>query len=972
MSVLNASVARACAILITTSIASPLLAQSDSEDASIETIQVTGSRIFGQGESASPLVQVSNEDLLDNPAITISEFLRENVPANTMIDLETDESETSGQQNTANRSAGVNLWNLGEENSLTLINGARVVSFAAPNNGGWYNTDVNSLFPSIAMGRADILLDGGGAIYGTDAVAGVVNMIPRYGFEGLELQLQTDFYPDSLSDTGANSIQILWGTELADGRGSLIAAADFRTTSRLEAGPLGWETIDVAEDVGQYAAADYDELFLTSGAYDYSFGRGRPTLPDALCGTDLPGIPYYLEGEIAPAGSSVAGTCLGYGSPETTGRDTTRNTVFAALSYDITDSVTGTLDIAYATTELNALEEFEQFNGRNTTSSFTRTMPNDHPALLYYQSIDADWAGQAGRTLSVGGQVPANFIGEDQTTSDTINIQGNLDIEISNSLGLSLAMNYGKSEVDQNRYDFIADRYQDALNGLGGPNCDVATGTPGTGDCYYYNPFLSSLLADADTVFAGGSLANGPGVVDHFFQSDAIGRFFEFEQRDFVATFDWATGLEMPGGEVLAVVGTEYREEEASGDYNAFTQQDGALGQVPAGQVPYSGTVDVTSAFFETVLPISDSFKLQLAGRWDDYSTTGSTTNPKLGFTWDLSDHLTFRGSYGTSYKAPSVIQGLTTATTNTVPSVPGGPRRGGFRTPVVNAPAAALAPQEAEHYSLGVDFRLLDQHGPLNSLSVSASFVDIAFTNRIDVLGALSKSQGVDGNNVCAFGVPDGSGGFDWGGFYTTEDLDLDGTPDGGAACWEGSDPNGDGIIDTPGELTLGYNFYSNLLATDMQGMNYVISTSWDTPMGDLNASLNASQTLTYDTQGVPGQPLQDFVGFSGLGFGTDPNVREWKGNLPISLSWADGALEGQRTSLTARFDTDIKDPGTNAIDSGGITTWDLRHSINIMDSYDVSFTVRNLTGAEREDPNPLLGNGERTFLLQIGYRPR
>ena len=213
--------------------------------------------------------------------------------------------------------------------------------------------------------------------------------------------------------------------------------------------------------------------------------------------------------------------------------------------------------------------------------------------------------------------------------------------------------------MDFHRYSLFIDRYQDALNGFGGSNCNPATGTAGVGDCMYFNPFISSLLPNADSVWAGGSLANDPAVVDWIGSVEAIGRFFntEIQGIDLALTVD--TGLELAGGDVFVVLGGEYRQEEASVDYNEFTQTTGLLASQPQGQIPYAGSDDINALFLETALPLSDRLDVQIAGRYDDYASVGSTFNPKLGFNFRPTDRLTFRGSWGTSSPPPPLPTAL-------------------------------------------------------------------------------------------------------------------------------------------------------------------------------------------------------------------------------------------------------------------------------------------------------------------------
>ncbi|MCZ0954776.1 MAG: TonB-dependent receptor plug domain-containing protein, partial [Rhodospirillaceae bacterium] len=187
------------------------------DEATLEEVVVTGSRVLGIEDSTSPVVTVGQAEFEENPSVTLADFLVENVTANNGQLTLVDEGNASGRIQ-GDRSTGINLWGLGEENTLTLLNGSRLVYNAAPSRTGWYNVDANSILPGIAMQRADILLDGGSAIYGTDAVAGVVNFIPRYGFEGMEFRVQSDFYPDAIGTTGSAAVEGLYGTSFGDER----------------------------------------------------------------------------------------------------------------------------------------------------------------------------------------------------------------------------------------------------------------------------------------------------------------------------------------------------------------------------------------------------------------------------------------------------------------------------------------------------------------------------------------------------------------------------------------------------------------------------------------------------------------------------------------------------------------------------------------------------------------------------------
>ena len=500
----------------------------------------------------------------------------------------------------------------------------------------------------------------------------------------------------------------------------------------------------------------------------------------------------------------------------------------------------------------------------------------------------------------------------------------------------------------------------------------------------FFNPFLSALLPNADTVFEGGSLANSPELIDYIYPGDALQRHFETDLLGVNALLSIDTGWELPGGEVLAVVGAEYRTESSAVDYNEFTKsadRNITFTATSSPQVPYSGDQTIAAVLMEAAVPVHENLSMQLAGRYDDYSTVGGTFNPKVGLTWNVSDRVALRTSYGTSFRAPTLAQTTPTQGRSSVPEIPGGGRRGGHGVTSVFRADSDLGPQQAAHFSVGLDATLFQDVGSLNSLNWSASYVNIDFEDRIDVSSAINRSWGGSpGLSPCAFSTTSATGMAAWGGFYLTEDVDLDGVPDpDGQLCWDGSDPDGDGIIATREELSADYRLYTNLATTRMEGINLAVSSNWDTPFAALAVRVNATRTLSFLFQDTVAEPVSEVVGTNGIGGAANiANIREWTGNVRFNLNWRDNTfLRGQTTRLTLRADTDILNAvdladGIETVTSGGVVTVDLRHQFAFSDAYSLSLTVRNLNGSERERSGaPLVGAGDRTYLLQFAYRP-
>ena len=935
-------------------------AQDEADDATLEEVVVTGSRVLGIEDSTSPVVTVGQAEFEENPSVTLADFLVENVTANNGQLTLVDEGNASGRIQ-GDRSTGINLWGLGEENTLTLLNGSRLVYNAAPSRTGWYNVDANSILPGIAMQRADILLDGGSAIYGTDAVAGVVNFIPRYGFEGMEFRVQSDFYPDAIGTTGSAAVEGLYGTSFGDERGSFLVAFDYRQTTENLAAELGLNHADVPQwDGSDGFWAEYGEDMFTGGSgYDYSaaapstgggmgMGMGAPTgtaLADPLCGaTDQIDLHYTQLGEIVPPGVDGAGSCAGYPLLDTDGRGSDRYTVFAALSYDFSDRVRGSAEIGYSERQIYDPTRFDPNDGAYTGTPIQVTLPDYHPGLAYYKANYPAWADatrppRRGPAPVVSGGIPQSPVGfEDFAGYDasTINIRAGLDIQLSPMFQLDIGFTHGTSQASQARMIQKVENYMNAIQGLGGPNCNPATGMAGEGGCEFYNPFLSSALPDAASL----GLANSPELIGWLVDPDLAVAHFETGLSAVDVLLNIDAGWELPGGPVGWVIGADYRQEDTTQNYSpdylaggvtrAGAQVSGLQGFTDPLR-PFAGEDGAVSVFSEAVLPFTDTLTMQLAVRHDEYDSAGGSANPKIGINYAPTDRVRLRASYGQSLKAPTIIHVNELVSATSIPTGPGMGRRGGHRVSSVDTGDPNIVPQTAVHTSIGGDFTLAEDVGALRSLQLSASYVTFDFKDRIVRLESVARIPD-DPNVVGDCGQLAAPGVY---GVFFREDPD-------GLPCFDGQDANGDGMLQRE-ELTHAFATYTNIATSELEGVDLRLTAALDTPAGLMNLQLGGTQTLKFlSSERDPLAPPVDAVGRVGVLAFTAAALPEYQMVSRMSMRWGGGS---HFTSLSGRYKSAILD-SADALRTGSFATWDLRHSWDINDMINLSFTARNVTG--------------------------
>ncbi|MEM6650880.1 MAG: TonB-dependent receptor plug domain-containing protein, partial [Pseudomonadota bacterium] len=200
---------------------------SPSHSSSVDEIQVIGSYASLLGKEAiSPTDILSREDLDRLGATNFADVI------NTLtINRGAENNPDAFTQSATSGTSNINLRGLGVSSTLVLLNGRRTTQSAATTNTGVSFVDLNSLIPDIAVERIEILKDGASPLYGSDAVAGVVNFVTRKGFEGVDLQADYKAV-DSEGDSQEVKLQALYGVQ--KDRFDLILAAGFSDVTELD------------------------------------------------------------------------------------------------------------------------------------------------------------------------------------------------------------------------------------------------------------------------------------------------------------------------------------------------------------------------------------------------------------------------------------------------------------------------------------------------------------------------------------------------------------------------------------------------------------------------------------------------------------------------------------------------------------------------------------------------------------------
>ena len=589
----------------------------------LEEVVVTGSYLsrFRQSDLPSPTSVLDEEFLEDIGAANIADVVQ-----NLTINSGSQNNPDAFTQNGTVGSSNFNLRGLGVASTLVLMNGRRQVGTGALTNDGINFVDTNALVPQIAIKRIEIVKDGAAAIYGTDAVAGVVNFITDNDFRGsaVNVRLAGVDGEGSQSDTTAE-VKFGWGSDNTD---IVVAASYFDRSPLTTAERRLSRPQDDSSSLGNPGS-----FFLTGLA-----GGALPVIDPTGCES---------QGGIAAPLTAFQPLLDGAGLPFRAGLcQFDFGDFFNLVPEEERVNLFGTLTHQFGGNELRveaAYTDYEAIRGNSPSFPFLQTgsaiVPPNNPGNVFPSALGTPIF--FGRVSGNGGSVSPSI-----ANSETLRLSAELSGAFlgSDNWQYDIGATYGTNEHILQTDDTVTSRLQDALFGFGGPNCDRGAGVPGANGCLFFNPFATSF----------GPIPNDPGLLDFLIETQTI----DSESDLFVldAVFTGVVGS-TAAGDIGLAVGAQYRQEDFSRDFDEeFSNQDAFAFII--GSADFEDDRDIVALFSEIAIPLTPKLDFNAALRYEDYGgNIGDTVDPKVSFLYRPSDALSFRASYSTSFRAPSLFQ---------------------------------------------------------------------------------------------------------------------------------------------------------------------------------------------------------------------------------------------------------------------------------------------------------------------------
>jgi iron complex outermembrane receptor protein len=636
--------------------------KADDDAAAVEEVVVVGSRLRRDNyNSASPVQVVTREDATLAGFASTTEVLQ-----STAITQGTSQINNAYGGYVTNGGPGANtlsLRGLGATRTLVLLNGRRVAP--AGSRGSVGSADLNVL-PSAMIERIEVLKDGASSLYGSDAVAGVVNIVTRNDLDGVTVEGQFNAPMDADGAGQQKRYSIVGGTH--GDRWNLSGSAEYYQRDELT---LGDRDFTRCPTDNYLDGSDYIDP-LTGKSKCYSLNAGGVTIntigTSYMTGVAADGTTATRFNRWRP-NSAVTTGLVGFEGVGGTGTNTSvRDTYDADM---LNESLISPVEVAtvylQGSYDLHALGDAEVYgeflyNQRKSSQTDYRQLVLDYavgsPLIPDNLSSSVFSASDLGLNLGQAVGVRA-FIGYGNTTStqqvDFTKTVGGIRGDFTPLAGwrYDVSASYTRSDSVYTSEQFLIDRLQNSL--------DVVANSDGTFSCASGAEGCVSAPAVNSQTLAGELPADWLGYV----MTDVTGRTL-YDEAVLSASIDGPL-FTLPAGEVAVFLGAEYREMSIE-DIPGIDMQTSNVYNYSTSAIT-RGDDSVWEVFGEVEVPLlrdmrfAQNVTLSASGRYTDYESYGDDTTYKVGLVYQPVDFLTFRGSYGTSYRAPALFEQFVGAT---------------------------------------------------------------------------------------------------------------------------------------------------------------------------------------------------------------------------------------------------------------------------------------------------------------------
>ena len=655
------------------------------QESSVEEVVVTGSYLKSSAKDGASAVEVIGRDTIEDLGASTAADIIRNIAVDSGSENNPDSFTAGSTQGTSN----VNLRGLGLSSTLVLVDGRRQTIAAGTSNDGAVFVDTN-MIPMIATERVEILKEGAASIYGSDAVAGVVNFILRRDFEGIEFNLSQQ--NTDMGDQTDDSMGVIWGAQT--GNTNVVMAY-----SQLDRSPLaGTELSDYSELAVSGLGNSF--LILPGGASPFTTVDSGPyagtynifeSIPDANC--------VATKGILLPQAS---GTRCGfyYGDRFNLVNTEEHSSVYLSSKTSFENGVNFEFD--YMATDIDVLDNPQSPSYPALSYLGKPIMPGVAGSPFSYPIL---WLGRA-----LGSAFPSPNAPR-QNTNERISFGFNGTMMNGNTW----EVHFTDSEQVHSYFqpDTSTSRFDAAIAGVGG-----ASGTES------WNLFDSS--------------ANSAELIAYISSGERRKTVADLMVLDFLVTGTTDGGVDFATGLQMKKEGYNVERNDASkavfGPDGSITQQSDLI--FLGGGLENKDSRNSTAIFAEASKDMSDKLQVIGAARYEQL-TSESTFDPKVSMRYQMNDNLVLRGSYSTSFREASLSQLSTSLVSlqGLQDFNPDGTAKGStafIRVAVAHNPD--LEPETSENTNFGAIWTPNDQ------TSLSVDYWGIDYENVITIENAQGK----------------------------------------------------------------------------------------------------------------------------------------------------------------------------------------------------------------------------------------